>query len=149
MGNKAQIQKSKNDPLNLIKFQNKRWFLKFPTFHYSCGTDQAIQNWTFVNESMQTCINYTLIMQWFTWKWPAVLMWAVFPGKKKTKTINILNQLLSESLPPREPMGGLFKCKILHKDQRRVRDQEPVIETQGEEKTDRWRKTKREREYTD
>lgn len=45
-------------------------------------------------------------------------MWAVFPGKKtekkerkKKKTINILNQFLSENLPPPEPMGGLFRCK--------------------------------------
>lgn len=63
-------------------------------------------------------------------------MWAVFPGEKKKtkkeKTINILNRFLSENLPPPEPMGGLFKCKILHKDRTRVRDQEPVIETQRE-----------------
>lgn len=40
-----------------------------------------------------------------------------FPRKKKKdKAINILNQFLSENLPPPEPMGGLFKCKILHKD---------------------------------
>lgn len=44
--------------------------------------------------------------------------------RRRKKTINILNQCLSESLPPREPMGGLFKCKILHKDQRRVRDRD-------------------------
>lgn len=31
-------------------------------------------------------------------------------------------------MPPPEPMGGLFKCKILHQ------DQEPVIETQTVEK---------------
>lgn len=43
-------------------------------------------------------------------------MWAVFPGeekkKKEEKTINILNQFRSKNLPPPEPMGGLFKCKI-------------------------------------
>lgn len=80
-------------------------------------------------------------------------MWAVFPGKKKErkrkkkKTINILNQFLSENLPPPEPMGGLFKCKVLHKHRSRVRDQEPVIETHREKKkTDGERQRERERE---
>lgn len=71
-----------------------------------------------------------------------------FPRKKKKekkKTINILNQFLSENLPPPEPMGGLFKCKILHKDRTRVRDQEPVIETQRGKQAD----GEREREYAD
>lgn len=67
--------------------------------------------------------------------------------KKREKTINILNQFLSENPAPPEPTGGLFRCKILHKDRMRVRYQELVIEKQrGERKTDRWRKTKRERE---
>lgn len=52
-------------------------------------------------------------------------MWAVFPGKKtekkerkKKKTINILNQFLSENLPPPEPMGGLFSSKMRTKTER-------------------------------
>lgn len=72
-------------------------------------------------------------------------------SQEKKQTINILNQFLSENLPPPEPMGGLFKCKILHKDRTSVRYQEPVIETRRDRETDRWRKTKqeREREYAD
>lgn len=79
-------------------------------------------------------------------------MWAVFPGEKKEKkTINILNQFLSENLPPPEPAGGLFKCKTLHKDRMRVRYQALVIETQrGERKNRQMEKDKaKKREYAD
>lgn len=67
-----------------------------------------------------------------------------FP-RGKNKTINILNQFLSENLPPPEPMGGLFKCKILHKDRMRVRYQEPVIETRRDRQMEKDKARKGER----
>lgn len=72
-----------------------------------------------------------------------------FPRGKKKQTINILNQFLCENLHPPEPMGGLFKCKILHKDRMRVRYQAPVIETRRDRQMEKDKARKREREYAD